>query len=212
MNSMARFSPSRELAGYLRKTLALTEEQEEIAAYSLLILFQTVISLLGVSLVAWLAGCLPAALATLFTSAFLRSFSGGAHCTSPARCTILSILTVPLFGTLATNLAPFFSRPLLALVILAGGALAFAVVWQLAPVDSPAKPITSSRERQRFRWLSLAAVLSIVTFQLALLLLSSPNMAILILAAEMGMLWQVFSLTRTGHRFVARLDKAFNFI
>ncbi|AEG16346.1 Accessory gene regulator B [Desulfofundulus kuznetsovii DSM 6115] len=209
---MVRFNPSRELAGYLRKTLALTEEQEEIAAYSLLILFQTVISLLGVSLVAWLAGCLTAALAALFTSAFLRSFSGGAHCTSPARCTVLSILTVPLLGTLATNLAPFFSRPLLALVVLAGGVLAFAVVLRLAPVDSPAKPITSSRERQRFRWLSSAAVLGVVTLQLALLVLSSPNMAILILAAEMGMLWQVFSLTRTGHRFVARIDKLLEFI
>ncbi|QSS05792.1 hypothetical protein H4I72_26520 (plasmid) [Klebsiella pneumoniae] len=44
---MVRFNPSRELAGYLRKTLALTEEQEEVAAYSLLILFQTVISLLA---------------------------------------------------------------------------------------------------------------------------------------------------------------------
>ncbi len=209
---MVRFTPSRELAGYLRKTLALTEEQEEIAAYSLLILFQTVVSMLGISLVAWLAGCLSAALAALFTSAFLRSFSGGAHCTSPARCTILSILTVPLFGTLATNLTPFFPRPLLALVILTGGALAFAVVWRLAPVDSPAKPITSPRERQRFRYLSVSAVAGIVTLQSVLLGFHASNMAALILAAEMGMLWQVFSLTRIGHRFVARIDKIFNFI
>jgi accessory gene regulator B len=212
MNSMARFNPSRELAGYLRKTLALTEEQEEIAAYSLLILFQTVISLLGISLVAWLAGCLPAALATLFTSAFLRSFSGGAHCTSPARCTILSILTVPLLGTLATNLAPFFSRPLLALVVLAGGVLAFAVVWRLAPVDSPAKPITSPQERRRFRRLSLAAVVVVVIIQLLLLPFLNPEAIAPILAAEAGMLWQVFSLTRTGHSFIAGIDRLLKFI
>lgn len=206
------FNPSRQIAGYLRKTLALTEEQEEIAAYSLLLLFQTIISLLAISIVAWLAGCLPATLAAVVTSALLRSFSGGAHCTSAARCTFLSTLLAPLLGKLATNLAPFFSRPFLALMVMAGGAIAFISVWRLAPVDSPAKPITSLRERQRFRFLSATAVVGIVALQLALLTLSFSTPVSIILAVEAGMLWQVFSLTVFGYRVVARIDKLLNFI
>jgi accessory gene regulator B len=212
MTYMVRYSLSRELAGYLRKTLELTEEQEEIAAYSLLLIFQTLISLLGISVVAWLAGCLPAALTALFTSAFLRSFSGGAHCSSPARCTVLSMVTVPLIGALATNLAEVFPRPLLAPVILAGGVVALANVLRLAPVDSPAKPITSPQERRRFRRLSLAAVVVVVIIQLLLLPFLNPEAIAPILAAEAGMLWQVFSLTRTGHSFIAGIDRLLKFI
>lgn len=205
------WGPSRQIAAFLRRNLNLTEEQEEVAAYALFIIFLSAASVAAVALAGWLLGCLPAALVVLFTIFVLRSFSGGAHCTSPVRCTLTSAFLIPAMGKLTEAAGAQLTQPALTLAVLGGGTLAAWLFWRLAPVDSPAKPVTSPEVRKRFRYLSILTAAGTIFLQLILLWLTSISRS-LILAVTAGMLWQAFTLTSIGHRFVAGVDRCLSII
>jgi len=197
----------RQIAGYLRDKLELSAEQEEVALYSLEVFIYTGYAFLGAGLVGWLLGCLPATLTVALTIFVLRCFSGGAHSESPAGCTILSFLLIPLSAKLAVLIAPLFSLFFLVVLISAGFLLSLFLVWRLAPIDTPAKPVSSESERRRFKILSLLTVGIILLVQVSLLsFLSSLTAVAAVLSLEAGLLWQVFSLTDPGRRFFAVFD------
>jgi accessory gene regulator B len=189
---------------YLKEKLSLTPEQEEIALYGLRMIVYTATGLFSILFVGWLIGCFATTLTVAMTAAFLRLFSGGAHAKSPLTCTLLGMIMAPAFGKIAATSVPFFASSILALIIVAGLLPSLVLIWRLAPVDSPAKPITSPAERRKFRLLSLLAALSITAGQLFLLL--KGEAAAIVLAASLGLWWQTFTLTGAGHRFATLLD------
>ncbi len=198
----------RYIAGYLRKKLELTTEQEELALYSLEVFIYTGSAFLGVGLAGWLLGCLPATLIVALTIFVLRCFSGGAHSESPLGCIILSVLLIPLTAKFVVLSAPFFSLPFLLILIFFGFLLSLFLVWRLAPVDTPAKPVFSESRRRQLRILSLAMVGFVFFIQSGLsYFYPSPVAVMAIPALAAGLFWQVFSLTGPGQRFFAVLDK-----
>lgn len=198
----------RYIARYLREKLELTSEQEEVALYSLEIFIYTGSAFLGVGLAGWLLGCLPATLIVALTIFVLRCFSGGAHSESPLGCIILSVLLIPLTAKGVVLSTPFFSLPFLLILIFFGFLLSLFLVWRLAPVDTPAKPVFSESHRRQLRILSLSTVGLVFFIQGGLsYFYPSPAAVMAILALAAGMLWQVFSLTGPGRRFFAVLDK-----
>ncbi|WP_027717565.1 accessory gene regulator ArgB-like protein [Desulfovirgula thermocuniculi] len=205
------WGPSRRIAAFLRQNLDLTAEQEEVAAYALLVIFLTAASVAAVAFLGWLLGCMGEALAVLFTVFVLRSFSGGAHCTSPVRCTLTSALLAPAMGKLAAAGSLLLGAKALYPAVLGGGGLATWLCWRLAPVESPAKPLTSEAARAFFRRASTAVAAGAIILQVALLRFT-PVPRSLVLAVTAGLLWQVFTLTAAGHRFVAGLDKTLSII
>lgn len=198
----------RYIARYLREKLELTTEQEEVTLYSLEVFIYTGFAFLGTGLAGWLLGCLSATLLVALTIFVLRCFSGGAHSESPLSCIILSVLLIPLTAKGVVLSAPFFSLPFLLILIFFGFLLSLFLVWRLAPVDTPAKPVFSESHRRQLRSLSLATVGLVFFIQGGLLnFYPSPAAVIAILALAAGLLWQVFSLTGPGQRFFAVLDK-----
>lgn len=189
-------------AAYLRKRLDLTETEAEVLRYGMQIVAYTVSSLGSIALAGWLAGALPSTLGVAFSAAALRAFSGGAHSRSPLTCNLLGAAMTSLLGKAAQTTVSFLAPPVLLPVLLAAFIPAAIAVWRLAPVDSPAKPITSLARRHKLRRLSLAALFVLTTGQLVLL----HGWPALALAVGFGTWWQAFTLTAAGHRFATVLD------
>lgn len=197
----------RYAAGYLKDRLGLSKEEEEVAVYSLEMIVYGSAGFVLVCVAGWLLKCLFAALIVLIVGALLRSFAGGAHSSSPYVCVLISTVVVPLLGKLAVIGALYLSYSVLVLVIAGGFMVSLAVVWRLAPVETPKKPVSSLQHRRQLRLLSLVFVLLVVAVQISLLLLiPSFQSAVAILAIEAGLLWQTFTLTQAGHHFAAAID------
>ncbi|MBC7346941.1 MAG: accessory gene regulator B family protein [Clostridia bacterium] len=189
-------------ATYLREKLGLSAADEEVVRYGLQVVVYTAAGFASISLAGWLVGALPTTLAAALSAGALRLFSGGAHSRSPLTCNLLGAAMACLVGKAAAVAAALFVPPILLLVLLAPFIPATVAVWRLAPVDSPAKPITSPGRRRKLRRLSLAALLTLTVGQMVLL----PRWPALAMAVGCGTWWQAFTLTRAGHRFAAVLD------
>ena len=201
---MLRINFTKSTAAYLKEKLNLTPDEEEVALYGLQIVIYTLAGFLTIFLAGWLLGCFWTTLAVCLTAVFLRLFTGGAHSHSPLTCTLLGMVMVPLLGKIAAITTPFFTALSLALIVFPGFILSLIIIWRLAPVDSPAKPIPSPDYRQRLHFLSIAAVLLLTAGQ-SFLLIKGQAPAV-VLALSLGLWWQAFALTRAGHRFATFTD------
>ncbi|BCV20175.1 accessory gene regulator ArgB-like protein [Moorella sp. Hama-1] len=201
---MLKLSLTRPAAAYLKEHLHLNSDEEAIALFGLQMLVYTVTGFLSICLAGWLLGVLALTLVVTLAAASLRLFAGGAHSRSPLTCNLLGMIVAPLLGKLAALAAPLITPAGLLVIILAGFIVAVVVAWRRAPVDSPAKPITSPAERRKLRSLSLLLVILIAALQVFILvtLQSAP----LVLALSLGLWWQTFSLTRAGHWFAILID------
>jgi len=201
----------RSAAVFLKDRLGLSRDEEEVAAYSLEMIIYGGTGILMVCIAGWLLKCLTVTLIVLIVGILLRSFSGGAHSSSPYICILVSTIVVSILGKLAVIAAPYFSYSALVLVVAGGFIVSLAVVWRLAPVESPKKPISSEKHRRQLRLLSMVFVFLAVSVQVSLLLLSPliHVTAAIILAIEAGLLWQIFSMTQAGHRFAVTIDSIF---
>ncbi|MEW6447737.1 MAG: accessory gene regulator B family protein [Bacillota bacterium] len=195
---------TRSVAGYLKDKLNLTQEQEEIALYGLQFIVYQVTGFFFTLLVGWLLGCFWTTLAVDFAASSLRMFSGGAHSKTPLTCFITGVITIPLLGKLAAITAPYLTPLGMSLIVTLGFIPSTLVVYRLAPVDSPANPITSVTRRRRLRFLSLLVLMSVTAGEF-LLLVNGVALPI-VLAASLGVWWQTFTLTRSGHRFATIID------
>ena len=147
--------------------------------------------------------CLPESLAAMLTVALLRSFAGGAHCNSPARCTIVTAFTFSLIGLAADRLEAW--QPLnLRLYILSTTLVTLSAVLLKAPVDSPAKPILTQQHRRFLRRLSLLTVTALAVLQL--IFQANAVSDEIIIATGLGMLWEALMLTGPGHGLMFVLD------
>ncbi|KFD40442.1 hypothetical protein DK28_0206270 [Peptococcaceae bacterium SCADC1_2_3] len=201
---MLKLNFTKSIAAYLKEKLNLTPDEEEVALYGLQILIYTFTGFLAICLIGWLLGCFWTTLAVCLTAAGLRLFTGGAHSNSPLTCTLLGMVMVPLLGKIASLTAPFFTPLNVSLIIIPGFIISLIIIWRLAPVDSPAKPINSLEQRKKLRFYSVAMVLLLALGQ-AFLLIKGQALTV-VLALSLGLWWQTFTLTKTGHRFAIFTD------
>ena len=189
---------------YLGKKLDLTAEQEQVALFGLQTIIYTPVTLFFMLLVAWSLGCLLATIWATSSAFALRHYSHGANNNPPLTCMIKGILVYTALGKIALFAAPYLTRPVMLLMTGAGFLLTLPVVWRYAPADSPAKPVTDPQDR---RWLRLAAIIVtcvIVAAQIILIFTLPAFTASL--AVGLGLWWQAFTLTASGHRFVTLFD------
>lgn len=201
---------SKKAAAHMRKHLNFGEEEEKVIVYSFEVIFHTVFTIAAIYLAAWLAGCVPATMTVLAVASLLRSFSGGAHNESPLNCTLKCVAVYTLTGWIATVFGgqiPLLANAGFALLALL---ISLRLIWIYAPVDNPAKPITSESYRRKLRRLSLFAAVAISILQLTLLGLNYSLYAPYSLAAALGMIWQVSTLTPAGHKLVSIIDNISN--
>src|SRR5690554_6223313 len=85
---------SESLSETISKQLNYNEDQKEVIAYGAFALLHVLWSYSLIILVGYLTGLFIPVVILLVVSAVLRKFSGGAHCTSPGRCAVASILSL----------------------------------------------------------------------------------------------------------------------
>lgn len=183
----------------------LDKDSREALLYGLQVFCYSAAGFLAVLAVGWALNCLPETVTVTITVALLRSLAGGAHCTTPLRCTVVTALVFPLLGRTASlleTIEPLHPAPFILLISL----LALTIILWRAPVDSPAKPITTKEHRRRLRTLSVSVVIILAAVQFILLQHQSGAAHKVIISAGLGMLWETFMLTKTGHKFMALLD------
>ena len=195
---------TRPFIAYLGNRLDLTTDQEEIALFGLQTLLYPIVNVLLICLSAWLLGCLWGTVAAVMSVMVLRLFSHGAHSSAPITCVLTSVVIFPALGKVAAVAAPHLTVQGLLLIITAGFVLCTVFFWRLAPVDSPAKPITSGVERRRLRRYTLITACCILALQIFILITFRAHTAAL--ALSLGVWWQAVSLTRAGHWLAALLD------
>lgn len=202
---MLKFNFTRLIASYLRENLNLNPDEEAIAFYGLQNLIYSITNLFLICFIGWVFDCFRTTLAATLSVGLLRLFSGGAHARSPVTCALVGMIVALCLGKAALIIAPLFNFKSLLMAILTCAVVSLIFILVLAPLDSPAKPVTSLVYKRRMRFLSVLTVFLVTALQI-LLIIWNKNMADIVLSISMGVLWQTLTLTKLGYAFATMLD------
>lgn len=187
---------AQKIASRMKHAGELTDEQEEIIVYALMYLMLTVLSTLGILVLSWALGVFWPGVACAAVAATLRLMSGGAHYSTPVRCTLMSSVTFPVLALVGSQLPPAYSLS----VGIAAVLFSLLFVALYAPVDNEARPIRST-QRAKFRIISMAVVL---IWACVLFFTHQPAIQY---GIALGLVWQTVSLTPWGHLKYHKLDQ-----
>lgn len=195
----------------LKNQLNLDEDKASIIEYGLFAFFHMSISILLVAVIGLIFNVMIEALIISFVVAILRKFSGGAHASTALNCAIVGVLIsiIPSYITknlnFNINYIIFIGIPLYIILLI--------IIYKLAPVDSPNKPIKKQEKIKKLKKGSiilLSIYMIIVAFNVIIYYISK-NYIFLVYSAciYIGLLWQVFTLTKYGHILVNIVDSLF---
>lgn len=196
---MERFA--RQISNQLVKAVGGSEDMAQICAYGLEYLLVIIANISSVFLCGFITGTLPLTATAAISAALLRNVSGGAHFSSPWRCSLMSGVIAVLLGWLGALLpANVYASSIICLA-------SVGLVILYAPVDSPAKPI-KPQQKPYFRKVSIIVALAIWFVGIRY----SSTHPDLVNAAILGMLWQALSLTPAGAYMYQQVDAGLRYI
>lgn len=175
-------------------------KDQEVLAYSLTLIKSFISGYGFLFLVSFIFGLWSFALTAAVTASIFRVFTGGAHATTPANCTIIGVFLFTGFGALADNAAfaaegYFFNLLLVGLFF-----LSFIVFYRYVPADTPGKPITSQAQKKYLRTISFSLLgLYCVSVYFFVITFSGYPYVNYLVASLLGFSWQVFTLTPLGY-------------
>lgn len=201
----------KDISHKVGQELEYDKNKIAVINYGLFAFVQTVFSILLVLIFGWIFNCLNEALIIAFSASILRKYSGGVHATTPLKCAIFGMILSVGMSIIVNNINISFK-----LVILIGVVIfiiSYYLIYKLAPVDSAAKPIRKVENIKRLKGSSIL----ILTIYLAIIIfnifwyLRSNEIRILkySICIYIGLSWQVFSLTESGHKLLNKIDALF---
>lgn len=200
---------SKKISSSISKELEFDNEKEEVINYGIFAFIQMFISIIFVGIIGIILGVFKEALLVSFVTAILRKSSGGVHAGTPGSCNVIGTIASVVMGLVAKFIDININE-----TILLGGitfVIAYLIIYRLAPVDSVAKPIKTVAKRKRLKRSSLIIIsiyFLIVVFNIGYFLFSEKRAFIsYTVCIYFGVLWQVFSLTKTGHFILKKLDR-----
>lgn len=195
-----------QITGYLKKNLNLNDSDAAVVRYSLQTLFTSLVNIIAIISVSWLLGVLNYALYAAIAAAGLRVVSGGAHAAKLFNCSLLGAVVSPGIGLFVKYVWPALPGLLLPVTVMVTFAAALLVIWFYAPADTPAKPITRPEQRRNLRILSFVYIFLWAGTSFVILIRSVPLAESGLLAATLGILWQVFSITPAGYKLLKKIE------
>ena len=203
---------SNKFAGKISAELGYDEEKREVIAYGTHALLQLTFSLLLVIVFGLIFGVLVESLIATFAASVLRRYSGGAHATSPIICVIVGTIVAVGFGLLSkiTALNNIWLVLGLTVFVIAYGMF---IIKQRAPVESENKPISDRRKvKMKKESLILLVIFAVIAAGLLIAFVISNEGKYLTYAIcfLLGILWQVFTLTKAGEVILGRIDGFLN--
>ena len=202
---------AKTLSEKISAEITLNDDQKEVVAYGIVACLQTIFSFGLIVIFALIFNVLPETLIVAFSISILRKYSGGAHASSPTVCAVIgTIIAVGVAAFSTYVVQPFLHLWVLIVIILVTFALAFYLIYKLAPIDSPQKPIKTTKKKHRLKIASLCVVvvyLLIITINIFVYLKTNIMFFNTIsFCICLGMTWQVFTLTRGGHLIFIYID------
>lgn len=165
-------SLSNKIANKVASGLNMDEDKKEVIAYGAFSLLQILISIFLVIVIGYIFHLSIEALIVMFTGSILRQFSGGAHASTPGNCTTIGVIVcigqAIIFSALVNiclNLKLFIIIGFVVFVC------AYYIIYKLAPVDNPAKPIKKKEKRERMKKISIIALNIYLIIILSLMLI-----------------------------------------
>lgn len=164
----------------------------------------TVWQIFLILLLAFLLGIFLEVLFALGIAGTYRIYAGGAHAEKYYTCTLIAMIAFLTLGYLATIIPPHYYGKSFILILI----IALITAYIYVPVDNPKRIINDTLLIKKLRKkasiiLALFLILSIVFY----FYFNKPTIAF---ASLLGILWQSFMLTRTGHLFIGFFDLFFN--
>ena len=206
----------RKFADTTAVKLGYDEEKAAVIAYGLLALAQMLTLLVLSSVIGIIFGCFIECLIIFFFTGFLRKFTGGAHSKTLIGCMINALFIIGLLGIFSKYALIsvyntlqednfYFLTMLSAIIIFLP---CFILIFKVAPVDSPNKPIKKPEKIKRLKKQSIVAVSAYFIAVIVLLLLAPKDISYFSAAVALcvSTLWQCFTLTKIGHMFVGAID------
>lgn len=196
-----------KISGYIAQELNFDDDKKSVINYGIFGFIQMGICIALVIIFGFIFNVTIEALIVSFTTSILRKSSGGVHAQSPERCAVIGTVSTVCMALICKyiNISFIFS-------ILIGSIIfiwSYYTVYRLAPVDSMAKPIKSIEKRKRLKKTSimiLSVYLIVVVIDILYYLVTKDSKSLTyLLCIYMGLLWQVFSLTKSGHLILGKL-------
>lgn len=202
---------SKNISNKLKRELNLDEDTRSIIEYGIFAFFHMLISILLVAVTGAIFNVMIEALIISFSGAILRKFSGGAHASTPTNCAIVGVLISVIPAYIVKNIS-LNSNYIIFIGILIYF-ISFILIYKLAPVDSPNKPIKKEEKIKRLKRGSII-ILSIymifVIINISIYYVNNNNLSLVYSTGiYIGTLWQVFTLTKYGHIIVDKIDSFF---
>lgn len=202
---------SRKIANAISLTLNYNSEKEEIIAYGMIAIIQSIVTISMIILLGLILGVLFEALTVMLSVSILRKYSGGSHANSIELCTataiVYSIGCALIVRYLLQGVPDIKELFLLSAFTFIG---AFWIVYKKAPVDSPNKPIKSEKKIKRMRRGSYIVLAFYFLLNALLIIFSDKNVISgnLALSMQLGIIWQSFTLTNLGTKLSDALNVA----
>lgn len=202
---------SNNIVDKITKQLDLDNEKKEILAYGAFALLQTILSIFVIIVLGIMLNILLEALIISFAISILRKYSGGTHASSPSGCIIIgTIVTIAEALIIVCFLSQIINLNLILIIGLFTLMLAFFCIYKFAPVDNPAKPIKSQTKKNKMKRKSFIVLIIyslIVIMNIFLFCFSgSSRFNVYSLCIYGGVLWQIFTLTKTGYLILNKVD------
>ncbi|AOR22802.1 accessory gene regulator ArgB-like protein [Clostridium taeniosporum] len=196
-----------KVSNYIAKELNFNNDKKSVINYGIFAFIQMGICIALVIIFGFIFNVIIESIIISFTVSILRKSSGGVHAKSPEQCAVI--------GTISSVGMALISKHIninLIFILLLGIIVfmwSYYIVYKLAPVDSITKPIKSIEKRKRLKKISiktLSIYLVIILINVLCYIYSkSLNLLTYSLCIYMGLLWQIFSLTKTGHLMLEKL-------
>ena len=196
-----------KISGYIAQELNFDDDKKAVINYGIFAFIQMGICIALVIIFGFIFNVTAEALIISFTISILRKSSGGVHSNSPERCAVIGTVV-----SVGMALISKYVNISLSLSIVLGAIIfiwSYCIVYKLAPIDSIAKPIKNVKKIKRLKKSSIM-ILSVYLIVVIINMLCYSiikNFALLTysLCIYMGLLWQVFSLTKCGHLVIGKL-------
>lgn len=202
---------STKLGTEIASELNLDNDNKEVIAYGIFVIIQMMYNILLVILFGVIFNVLIEALIASFVISILRKSSGGAHASSPGICAVVGTIVAIVIGLVSNINMNIDSIILIESIIFI---LSYYIVFKLAPVQSPTKPIKTKKKKRRLKKGSiiiLSIYLIIVSISTILYFyINVDELIIYSICISGGVIWQVLSLTKFGYILVELIDTFLN--
>ena len=199
---------ARKLAADISLSLGYDAEKEAVVAYGLIAMIQITVTTLLVILLGFLAGAPAEAMIICFSVSLFRKYSGGAHAKTAEICTCFSVFYCVVMALVSKRLlAGILSPIVLGAAVVLVYSCTFLIVYRVAPVDSPNKPIRTEQKKRRMRKGSFIVLSIYLAISVVLLIFGSKSDSIRSweISLLLGVAWQ----TLQGSRFIGKMNGIF---